>query len=51
MKYFNITIYSPADGQEQVSTMTVDPAQQQAAIKLLMDNMEPGAWIKIERVQ
>jgi hypothetical protein len=50
MKYFNITIYSPVDGQEQVNTMTVDPNQQVAVIKLLMDNMEPGAWFKIERI-
>jgi succinate dehydrogenase/fumarate reductase-like Fe-S protein len=50
MKYFNITIYSPADEQEHVNTMTVDPNQQMAVIKLLMDTMEPGAWFKIERV-
>jgi hypothetical protein len=50
MKDFRVTIYSPADRQEQVHTMTVDPNQQLAAIKLLIDSMEPGAWFKIERM-
>lgn len=48
MKYI-VTIYSPDDKQEQVNYISEDRDKRIAAMALLMDAMEPGAWFKVER--
>lgn len=46
---YTITIYSPDDKQEQANVMEGDRGQRIATVAFLMDAMEAGAWLKIEK--
>jgi accessory gene regulator protein AgrB len=46
---FEVTIYSPADGEAHRMVMLGDRNKRIVAMTLLMDSMESGGWFKIER--
>jgi hypothetical protein len=50
MPEFRISIYSPADGDVQIHDLNDSRDKRIAAMALLMDAAEKGAWFRVERV-